>query len=319
MAKLKSKKLKARNKQQQAVSVAPVPHPATEAEVRLRVAGALLTSAPFIWAYWPTFVGLVTVWETQPDYSHGYLVIPLACLLAWSRWGERPPVSANWHWLGIGLLVLSLTMRFVGEYYFLNSLDGWSIILWVGGVVWLFFGWRMFWWSGPAIAFLIFMVPLPYRFETSLSYPLQRIATKISVYSLQMLGQPALAEGNTILLNELRLEVEQACSGLRIFVGVIALAFAYIVAFRHTWWERALILLSVVPIALLVNAGRIVVTGLLLQQFTGDDARHWAHDVSGWMMIPAAAILFGLLLWYFRLLFPPVRQVDVKSIIGQQW
>lgn len=183
----------------------------------------------------------------------------------------------------------------------------------------MFFGWRVLWWSGPAIAFLIFMVPLPYRVETGLSYPLQRIATYLSVYSLQMLGQPAVAEGNTILLDELRLEVEQACSGLRIFIGIIALAFADIIAFRHTWWERALILASVVPIALLVNAGRIVVTGLLLQQFTGDDARHWVHDASGWMMIPAAALLFVLLFWYLRLLFQPVRQVDVKSIIGQQW
>jgi exosortase len=165
----------------------------------------------------------------------------------------------------------------------------------------------------------MFMVPVPYRVETGLSYPLQRIATKISVYTLQMLGQPALAEGNTIMLNEIRLEVEQACSGLRIFMGVIALAFAYIIAFRRTWWERAIILLSVVPIALLVNAGRIVATGLLLQQFTGDTARHWVHDVSGWIMIPAAAMFFGFLLWYLQLLFRPVRQVNVKSIIGQEW
>ena len=100
------------------------------------------------------------------------------------------------------------------------------------------------WWSLPSIAFLWFMVPLPFRVERWLSLPLQGAATKLSCWILQALGQPALAEGHVILLGDNRLEVEQACSGLRIFVGIVALAFAYAILMRRQWWEKALLLLS---------------------------------------------------------------------------
>jgi hypothetical protein len=81
------------------------------------------------------------------------------------------------------------------------------------------------------------MIPLPFRLETMLSLPLQRVATDVSCWVLQCLSQPALAEGNTILLNDFRFEVAQACSGLRIFVGIAALAFAFIVIVRRPCWQ----------------------------------------------------------------------------------
>ncbi len=95
-----------------------------------------------------------------------------------------------------------------------------------------------------------------------------------------------------------QLEVEQACSGLRIFVGIFALAFAYVILVRRAWWERVLLLISALPIALVANSTRIVVTGLLYQWVSGDAAHKFTHDISGWVMIPYAALLFALVLWY---------------------
>jgi exosortase len=158
------------------------------------------------------------------------------------------------------------------------------------------------------------MIPLPWRVERWLSLPLQRIATKISSFGLQLLGQPALAEGNTILLGDYQLEVEEACSGLRIFVGIVALAFAYVVIVRRPLWERVLLLASVLPIALVANATRIVATGLLYQWVSGEAAHKFSHDVSGWVMIPFAAALFGLVLWYLDKLVREVELVDVGEI-----
>jgi exosortase len=111
-------------------------------------------------------------------------------------------------------------------------------------------------WSAPAVVFLGFMVPLPFRVEGMLSYPLQRIATHASCFALQCLGLPALAEGNTILLGNNHLEVEQACSGLRIFMATIALAFVCVVLVRRSWWESAAPGLGN-PIALLANSLRV--------------------------------------------------------------
>ena len=185
-------------------------------------------------------------------------------------------------------------------------------------MVWLFAGWRVLWWSLPSIMFLWFMVPLPFRFERALSLPLQGVATKLSCWILQFLGQPALAERHIILLGDNRLEVEQACSGLRIFVGILALAFAYVIVVRRSWWERALLLASAIPIALLANASRIVATGLLYQYASGEAARKFAHDAAGWVMILFAAGLFALVLWYLCRLVREVEMVEVGSLVRRE-
>jgi exosortase len=162
------------------------------------------------------------------------------------------------------------------------------------------------------------MVPLPFRVERGLSLPLQGVATKLSCWILQALGQPALAEAHVIVLGSSRLEVEQACSGLRIFVGIFALAFAYVIVVERSWWEKVLLLGSAVPIALLANAARIVATGLLQQYVSGEAAKQFSHDAAGWAMIVFAAGLFALVLWYLCHLVREVELVDVGAVMRRE-
>ena len=281
------------------------------------VVGAILTGV-FGWAYWPTLVGLVNEWDSEPDYSYGYFVVPLALYFLWARKDRFPGASQGIAWVGLILVGASIGLRVFGARYFMAAIDGWSIMLWVSGIVWLFWGRRVLLWSLPSIAFLWFMVPLPFRVERWLSLPLQRVATKLSCWVLQFLGQPALGEGNTIHLDENQLEVEQACSGLRIFVGIVALAFAYVIIVRRPWWEKALLLMSVLPIALIANATRIVGMGLLYQWVSGDAAKYFAHDFSGFAMIPFAAGLFAIVLWYLGRLVQEVELVDVGASIRRK-
>ena len=276
---------------------------------------AILLGAPLIWAYWPTIVELVRAWNNQPDYSHGFLVVPLAVYFLWARRDRFPGWARAPGWPGLVLVLLSIAMRIHGARYFLGAVDGWSILLWVAGVVYLFGGFRVFRWALPSIAFLWFMIPLPFSAERMLSFPLQTVATKFSVWILQLLGQPALAKGHTILLGEHRLEVEQACSGLRIFVGIVALAFAYVIVVRRAWWEKALLILSVVPIALLVNAVRIVGTAMLYQYVSVDAGKQFAHDAAGWLMIVLAAGLFAAVLWYLGRLVREAEAPDVGFVL----
>jgi exosortase len=202
--------------------------------------------------------------------------------------------------------------------FFLGAIDAWSMLLWIAGVIWFFWGARVFWWSLPAVAFLWFMVPLPWRAERWLSLPLQTVATKISCWGLQCLGQPALAEGHTILLNTAHLEVEQACSGLRVFMGITALACAYLAIVRQTWWERAILLASVVPVALAANAARIVATGLFYRYTSDETAKRFSHDAAGWAMIVVAAGLFALVLLYLKHLFRPVEPVEIGDVLRRE-
>ncbi len=282
------------------------------------VAAAVVVPFSFVWSYWPALMLMVETWDREPDYSHGYFVIPLAIFFLWVRRDSFPGWSPGLYWAGLIPIVASILFRAAGAFAYVDAVDGWSILVWVAGIVWLFFGWKVLRWALPSVAFLWFMIPLPFRLEQALSLPLQGFATKLSCWALQFLGQPALAEGNTILLGDARLEVAQACSGLRIFVGIFALAYAYVVLVRRSWWIKGMLLASVIPIALIANSTRIVVTGLLNQYISGEAAHEFTHDMSGWIMIPFAALLFAIVLWYLGKLIREVDQLDVGKIIRRE-
>ncbi|NQU20242.1 MAG: exosortase/archaeosortase family protein [Candidatus Nealsonbacteria bacterium] len=297
---------------------APSVEPPSPARTANLVVGGAVLAAAFAWAYWPTLGELVNAWDRIPDYSHGYLVAPLAVFFLWARRDRLPEATSGLAWPGLLLLGAAVGVRVLGAHVFLDAADGWSMMLWAAGLAWLFWGRRVFWWSLPSIAFLWFMIPLPYRVERLLSWPLQKVATKLSCVILQCLGQPAFDEGNTILMGPNTLEVADACSGLRIFVGIFALAFAYIIVVRKSWWERGLLLVAVVPVALIANSTRIVCTGLLYQWASGEAAQQFSHDVAGKVMIPYAAGLFALVLWYMSKLMREVEPVRVGAVIKQE-
>ncbi len=281
---------------------------------KMVVAGILVLAA-IAWSYWPTIGVFVSAWESDPDYSHGYLVVPLALLFLWVRRADFPGFSSQLRWFGLVLIGCSIGMRVLAGKYFNDALDGWSLVPLFGGGVLLIGGWSLLRWSLPSIVFLGFMTPLPYRLEKTLSLPLQRIATEFSTWTLQFLCQPALAEGNTILLGEHTLEVEDACSGLRIFVGIFALAFAYVVLVRRPVWQKGILVAAVLPIAVVANVARIVATGLLSEHASAEFARKFVHDVAGWVMIPFAALLFALVLFYFDRLFQEVEHADIGQAV----
>lgn len=258
-----------------------------------------------LWAYWPTILSLAEIWEREPDYSHGFLVLPLFVAFLFLRSDTFPRIIRP-SWLGILAIAGSIALRFAGAKYFITPFDGWSIVLWVIGATLCLGGWSLLRWSLAPTLFLFFMVPLPFRAETLISQPLQKIAANLSAFCLRCIGQPAFVEETTILIGSRVLEVEQSCSGLRIFVGIFALACGYLIAFRRELWESALLLLSAIPVALLANAVRIVVTAILFQHFTEEAAHKFSHDVAGWLMIPLAAAMLGAVQWYLNCLMQDV-------------
>ncbi len=273
---------------------------------------ALLTA--FVWSYWPTLHHLADTWNREPDYSHGYLVLPLFTCFLWLR-RDQFPHHPRPSWFGFVLLGLSISLRIAGGRFFLSPLDGWSIVAWCAGVAMCLGGWSLLRWSLAPILFLLFMVPLPYRCEYLVSEPLQQMAAALSSFLLQCLGQPAFAEETTLLLRDRVLQVEQTCSGLRIFVGIFALACGYLIAFRREAWEAVLLILSVAPVALLANSIRIVVTALLFQYSSDEAARHFSHDIAGWLMIPFAAGMLAFVQWYLSCLMREVTPSQLGDLV----
>jgi exosortase len=249
-----------------------------------------------IWAYWPAIKDVLTAWTANQDYTHGFFVVPISLWLLWVRRGLAPKSPPAPDWRGIFLLIAAGLVRFVAGRFYLPQLDAWSIPLWIGGTVWLLCGWQIFRWALPSIAFLWFATPLPGTIEIMLSTPLQMLAASLSAFVLRVIGQPALAEGTTVLLDDQILDVEKACSGLRMFYGIFALAVACVALARPARWKAVLVLLTAAPVAIIANVVRITVTGLLLKYASGEAAQKFSHDIAGYVMIPLAVALFMLFL-----------------------
>ncbi len=261
----------------------------------------------FLFAYWTTLVWEEHAWRTEADYSHGYLILPLSLMLLWIRRENFPGVSVAVDWRALSLIGLAVVMRIAGRLAYMDFLDGWSMLPFIGGAIWLCLGWRAFVWSLPAVLFLAMLVPLPYRFESLLSWKLQGIATQLSTGLLRVFGEPAISDAHTIWIGEEQLMVEEACSGLRTFVGVFALAFFWMATVRRSWLDAVVILLSTIPLALIVNAVRITATGLLFGWFESPQSRLWLHDLTGYLMIPVAALLLWSVKAYWERLYRPLE------------
>jgi exosortase len=139
-----------------------------------------------------------------------------------------------------------------------------------------------------AIAFLVFMFPLPHRLETALSQPLQQVASAASVYTLQTLGWPAFREGNILLVHDYRIGVVEACNGLGMLLSFFAVAAGTAVVCSASWAERIVLFLSSVPIAILANVARIVATSVLYDLAGPRWGELVFHDLAGWLMMPLA-------------------------------
>jgi exosortase len=210
------------------------------------------------------------------------------------RRGDLASAPIQSSWWGAVVLFVGIGLRFTGAYFYLPWFDGISILFCLTGLCLFLFGWRVLWVSWPAIAFLIFMLPLPYRLEVGMRQPLQKVATWGSTYALQTLGCSAFSEGNVIIVNRTRMGVEDACSGLGMVLVFFALSTAVAILIKKPFWERALIFLSAFPIAIAANVIRITGTGVLYQMGQSATAKFVFHELAGWLMMPLALVLLWI-------------------------
>jgi exosortase len=279
--------------------------------------GLVVFTACLFWAYWPTFADMWERWSGDPQYSHGFLVPVFALIVLWSRRDSCPRGPAAPCLWGAALLAGGLTLRFASAYFYYPSLDGMSLLPVLAGVVLVVGGLAALRWSWPAILFLAFMLPLPFQVEMALAQPLQRLATVASTYLLQTLGFPALAEGNVIVIDEVRLEVINACSGLGMLFTFFALATAAALIIDRPLLDKALVIASAIPIALAVNVVRITATGVAHLTLGADVGKALMHDFAGWLMMPMAVGLLWLELWYLsRLLVVEGPSAPVPLALG---
>jgi exosortase len=222
---------------------------------------------------------------------------------------KRKPIQAAanvrpWPLIGFVTLSAAILMRLAGAVTSFLPLEGLSLILCLAALVALFggrSGLARYW---PAIVFLLFMIPLPYEASRMLGAELQKIGTIASTFLLQCFGQPAISEGNRILIEGTTLNVVEACSGLRMLVTFFAFSVAAVFLMERHWIVKGLVLASAVPIALVTNVLRIVATGLahvwLAESASKAKVLEVIHDFNGWLMMPIGLTFLLLELWLFK-------------------
>ena len=265
--------------------------------------GAIGLVATSIWALWPRLIEMGEVWAENPTYSHGYLVPLFSIMLLW--WKRdlliRIPFEPNW-W-GLPIIALACTVQLLGMYVYIPWLEGASLMVFLTGIVTLVGSWGLLKATWPSIAFLVFMIPLPWRVEATLRTPLRLFAAQVSNWFLQLFGLPSVVEGTVIDISGQKLGVEEACSGIAMLMTFFALATGLMIIVQRPWIDKLIIVLSALPIAIICNVLRITATGILYYTVGESVGKFVYHDLAGFLMMPMGIGLLWVELFILDHLF----------------
>ena len=234
--------------------------------------------------YYRVVVKLVYDWSTLPDYSHGFLVPFFAAFLIWDKRKVLQATPIRQSWFGIPLIVFSICVLILGVYGVELFTSRMSFIFLMTGLIWTFFGSQMVRALRFPLLVLVLAIPFPAIIFNQITFPLQLLASRIASEILPLLGVPTLHEGNVIELPVMKLEVAEACSGIRSLMSLFTLAVFYGYFLERTTGRRVFLAIASIPIAVTANVARIVGTGLCVQYWDPDKALGFFHEFSGWVM-----------------------------------
>jgi exosortase len=238
---------------------------------------------------------LVRQWWDDPNYTHGFLVPLFSGFLIWQRWKQLAAMPHKGSWLGLPVLVVGVGALLLGDLAAENFLMRSSLIIVLVGLVLFHLGRDIFRVVAFPLLFLFFMVPLPATLFYAMALPLQTLAARNAAWALDRLGVPVLLDGNVIHLTQQSLGVAEACSGIRSLISLFSVAVGWGALTLPGIWAMAAFVAAVVPITILANAGRVVVTGLIGQWFGVEYAQGFFHTFSSWLVFVFAFLcLLGI-------------------------
>ena len=295
----------------------------------------LAVSAALIFAYATVLLKLGHDWWTDENYSHGLLIPFVIGYIVWSdrqRFGEeRARASVSWGGSAVLLALLALWAGTAGAELYVQRM---SLVLMLAGIVIYFWGFRLLRLVLVSLSLLVLAIPIPTIVFNKIAFPLQLFASQGAVWSMRLLSIPVLRQGNVIELlprgasETKKLEVVEACSGIRSLMTLITLAlvFAYLTyperrqssgeersrrgfgqwLSSYGFWRSAILIASAVPIAILTNALRVSGTGVLAHYYGTQVADGFFHSFSGWVIYISAALLVFAVAWLIDR-FQPAR------------
>lgn len=242
--------------------------------------------------YGEVLSGLVRDWWRDDNYSHGFLIPFISGYVIWLsrerllRLSDQPRLFAG----GALMLmaVLMLIAGIVGSELFISRV---SFVVAVTGLVIYFGGWRHFRLLAFPIWLFVLAIPIPNIVFNLIAFPLQLIASDYATWAIRQVGIPALREGNVIELANMKLQVVEACSGIRSLMTLMTLGVTWAYFTEKRWWRRVLIVAAVIPVAIIANASRVAGTGFMAHHWGEEMAEGFMHGFSGWLIFVVALLL----------------------------
>jgi exosortase D (VPLPA-CTERM-specific) len=240
--------------------------------------------------------GLAEAWS-RPEFSHGPVIPCLSFYMFLHELKAVPPTSApvTDRWPGILVVAAALALATLGNLVQIDDLVFYALIVWTAGLRLVGFGWRrgvVFW---PSVLHLVFMLPLPQFLYWQVNTTLQFLSSEVGVGLVRLAGVPVFLDGNVIDLGVYKLQVAEACSGLRYLFPIMSFTYVFAVLYRGPVWHKLVLLLSAVPLAVLMNSVRIGIIGVLVDRYGIEQAEGFLHAFEGWVIFLACiGILFGM-------------------------
>ncbi len=234
--------------------------------------------------YWRILGKLVYDWATIGDDSHGFLVPFFSLFLLWDKRRKLAALPIQQSWAGLPFVVLGCVTLLLGIYGAELFLSRISLVFILAGMVWTLCGRAVFREVLFPLAVLLLAIPFPAIVFSQITFPLQLLASQLASSLLPLFGVPVLREGNVIQLPAMKLEVAEACSGIRSLMSLFTLSVFYGYFLERTTGRRWLMALASIPIAVGANALRIVGTGLCVQYWDPSKGEGFFHEFSGWVM-----------------------------------
>jgi exosortase D (VPLPA-CTERM-specific) len=248
---------------------------------------------------------LLRAWQL-PEYSHGPL-IPILSLLLFLRQLKTVPVTQGDirdRWVGVLVVLLAVAFGTVGKLANISDIVAYSVIVWVGGIILISFGWKIGHHLWPPVLHLIYMLPLPDTLYYKMSTWLQFISSELGVWFLGLLSVPVFLDGNIIDLGVYKLHVAEACSGLRYLFPILSFSYIFAVLYRGPMWHKAVLLISAAPITVLMNSVRIALAGYIVNSYGTDWVEGFTHFFEGWVIFVSCIVLLFLLARIMLFLHP---------------
>lgn len=258
---------------------------------------AVVAAACLFWAFRDGLSQMWEVWFTREEYSHGVMIPLIALWLVWQKKGEAADASQAGSWIGVLMVAAAVLVNLLGQLASVFTLQQYAFVLAIYGLVAAFVGWRVLrvLWA-PALILLL-MVPLPDFLLNNLSAELQLVSSQIGVWFIRLFGISVFVEGNVIDLGGYKLQVAEACDGLRYLFPLMTLGFIMAYMFRVSMWKRVVLFLSTIPVTILMNSFRVGTIGVMVEHWGVKMAEGFLHDFQGWavFMTSAAVLLIEMM------------------------